>query len=277
MAEQAVMTAMRSAFDRRTAPGRALAGDADVLARACRAMAERFRAGGKLIVFGNGAACADADHVAVEFVHPVIVGKRALPAISLAGDAASLTAVAGAQGLTEVFAARIRLLAAPADIALGISPDGRCPNVLRGLRAAREAGLLTVALVGGGEAGAGEAGAVADHVLAARCDDPLLVREIHVTAYHMLWELVHVFLDRMPAPPVNAETASPSCAGDDTCLTCSDAAVPVRVRKLLGGGRALAETGTGTEEISVALVDAGPGDTVLVHAGEAIAVVGRSA
>jgi hydrogenase maturation factor len=60
-----------------------------------------------------------------------------------------------------------------------------------------------------------------------------------------------------------------------SCVTCGDVAVPAQVRVLLPGGLALADAGAGPEEISVALVDARPGDTVLVHAGEAIAVIGR--
>nr|WP_055501035.1 HypC/HybG/HupF family hydrogenase formation chaperone [Nonomuraea pusilla] len=62
---------------------------------------------------------------------------------------------------------------------------------------------------------------------------------------------------------------------DEVCVTCSDAAVPVTVLRLLDGGMALVDTGSGREEVSVALVEARPGDTVLVHAGEAIAVTGR--
>lgn len=180
--------AVHAAFERRVAPGLGLAGESDALARACHAMAVRFRAGGKLIVFGNGPAAADAEHVAVEFVHPVLAGKRALPAISLAGDPARLTALTR----PEAYAAQVRLHAAPTDIALGFAQDDSCANVLRGLRAARELGLLTVALVAEGQS------PPADHVLAVRSSDPRIVREVQVTAYHMLWELVHVFLDRLP-------------------------------------------------------------------------------
>src|SRR5262245_40247880 len=98
-------------FRRRDAPVRDLAGQADAVARTCRAMAERFHRGGKLVVFGNGGPSTDAQHVAVEFVHPVIVGKRALPALSLTADIATLTGVAAQVGLAEVFAHQIRILA----------------------------------------------------------------------------------------------------------------------------------------------------------------------
>ncbi|MEV3986784.1 SIS domain-containing protein [Nonomuraea sp. NPDC049758] len=192
------MTPVSPPFERRVAPGRALAGEAASIALACRAMARRFARGGRLLVFGDGGASADAQHVAVEFVHPVIVGKRALPALSLSHDAARLTAVAATSGFEEVYAEQVRLLAAEHDMALGFSWDGGCADVLRGLEAAHGLGLLTVALVGGegGDGGAVGRSPAVDHVLAARSGDPCVVREIHMTVYHLLWELVHVFLDQ---------------------------------------------------------------------------------
>jgi D-sedoheptulose 7-phosphate isomerase len=194
-----VHPAVHRAFARRVAPAEALAGDATHVAQACYEMSVRFHRGGKLIVFGNGAGATDAQHVAVEFVHPVIVGKQALPAFSLTNDAAALTGIARAEGFDEVFAAQLRLLASPEDIALGLSADGRCPNVRRGLRAARDLGLLTVALVGG-DGGDIVRDAEADHVLVARSDDPCVVKEVHMTIYHVLWELVHVFFEQRGLP-----------------------------------------------------------------------------
>ncbi|MFD0743690.1 SIS domain-containing protein [Phytohabitans flavus] len=176
----------------------ALARDAERVATTCRAMAGRFERGGKLVVFGNGGPATDAQHIAVEFVHPVLVGKRALPAISLANDAATVTGIARADGFDEVFAAQLRLLGSSRDIALGLSADGWCANVRRGLAVARERDMLTVALVGS-DGGAIAAGDEAEHVLVARSTDPVVVKEVHVTAYHVLWELVHVFLKRPPA------------------------------------------------------------------------------
>jgi D-sedoheptulose 7-phosphate isomerase len=182
------------AFARREAPVRRLAEDATLLALACRDMAARFSRGGRLLVFGNGAGATDAQHVAVEFVHPVIVGKRALPALSLVSDAATLMGVAARRGLDGVYAHQVEVLGRPDDIALGISADGRCTNVRAGLRAARDAGMLTMALVGG-DGGDVLAGRETEHVLVVPSDDPLVVKEGHVTAYHLLWELVHVFFD----------------------------------------------------------------------------------
>jgi D-sedoheptulose 7-phosphate isomerase len=172
-----------AAFARRTDPVAALGADADALAAACRAMAHRFHRGGRLLAMGTGVAAADAAHVVVEFVHPVIVGKRALPALALS-DGGS--------------AAGVELFGGPDDIALVFSPDGESPELAQALATASRLGLLTVALLGAGSDGAGgPIGAVPglDHVIVVPSADPRVVREAHVTAYHVLWELVHVFLD----------------------------------------------------------------------------------
>lgn len=197
----AAADAVDEVFDRRVEPVERLLDCSDDVARACHAMARRFHRGGKLIVFGNGGPSTDAQHVAVEFVHPVIVGKRALPALSLTADVATVTGVANGEGWDEIFAHQVRHLADPVDIALGISTDGHCLNVRRGLQAGRERGMLTIGLLGG------DGGTIAvselDHMLIAKSDDPRVVKEVHVTMYHILWELVHVFFEQPGAlrPP----------------------------------------------------------------------------
>lgn len=183
----------RRLFGLRDGPTDDLAGQADAVAAACHAMAVRFHRGGRLVVFGTGGPSADAQHVAVEFVHPVIVGKRALPAISLTADVATVTGIAERDGIAAIFSHQLRYLAGPADIALGISADDHNSSVLAGLETARELGLLTVALVGGDGSQASKA---ADHVLVAGSGDPRVVKEMHVTLYHVLWELVHVFFEQ---------------------------------------------------------------------------------
>lgn len=175
-----------AAFDQRVGPLQALAEQAPALALAAHDMAERFRRGGRLLVFGSGTSAADAQHVSVEFVHPVVVGRKALPAVALVG-------------LGRRVAHQVAVHGRPDDIAVGLSVDGRCGDVLAGLRAARDRGLLTIALLGG-DGGGVLAGGEADHAVVVRADDALVVREGHVTAYHLLWELTHGFLDAAPAP-----------------------------------------------------------------------------
>jgi len=187
------VTAVRE-FDRRVEPGLALVESAEGIARACHAMAARFHRGGKLLVFGNGGGATDAEHIAVEFVHPVIVGKRALPALSLAADPTVVTGIAARDGFAEVYAHQLGQLADPDDIALGVSADGNCANVVRGLEEAHRRGLLTVALAGG-DGGALTGHPAVDHLVTVPSDDPEIVKEVHVTTYHVLWELVHVFFE----------------------------------------------------------------------------------
>lgn len=182
-------------FELRSDPARDLARKAGAVAAACHAMAIRFHQGGKLVVFGAGGPSTDAQHVAVEFVHPVIVGKRALPAISLTADVATVTGIAEREGVDAIFAHQIRFLASPGDIAIGISADGDSTSVLAGIEAARELGLLTIALTGG-DGGRIAASPAVDHLLAVASDDPRVVKELHVTTYHVLWELVHVFFEQ---------------------------------------------------------------------------------
>ncbi len=168
-----------------------LSSDSTRVAEASRDMAERFARGGRLLVFGAGPAAIDAQHVAVEFVHPVIVGKRALPALAVTGDA-------GSAGL----AARVGLLGAPGDLALGLTRDGGRPaaadqEVYDALQAAGRVGLLTVLLACGPTVAPHVR---ANHTLVAATTDPLVAKELQVTTYHLLWELVHVFVDRMGTP-----------------------------------------------------------------------------
>jgi D-sedoheptulose 7-phosphate isomerase len=148
---------------------------AEALARACHRMAERFARGGRLIAVGlSPAARSDVRHVTVEFVHPVIVGKRALPAIGLTRDGGPLRG-------------QLELIGEPADvvIAFGAKEEGG-EEVRAALAAAREGGCLTIAF---------EAGAGAEWELAPGGEDPCVRQELVETAYHVLWESVHVFFE----------------------------------------------------------------------------------
>jgi D-sedoheptulose 7-phosphate isomerase len=146
--------------------------EADRLASVCHLMAERFARGGRLVAFGRSpAARSDARHVAVEFVHPVIVGKRALPALGLAAEGGDL-------------ADQVALLARADDIAIGF--EAADPAVARALQVARQRGCLTLGFVAGSEA---------EHEFVPPSEDPAVRQELVETLYHVLWELVHVFFE----------------------------------------------------------------------------------
>jgi len=161
-------------LDRRTkANARFFERESERLARLCHRMAERFARGGRLIALGRSpAARSDARHVAVEFVHPVIVGKRALPAIGLAGEGGDL-------------AAQMRLLAAPDDIAIAFGADEDDGDAARALAVARARGCVTIAFAGVG----------AEWEFDPPSSDPSVRQELVETLYHVLWELVHVFFE----------------------------------------------------------------------------------
>jgi D-sedoheptulose 7-phosphate isomerase len=159
---------------RRTEANRAFFEDvSERLARLCHLMAERFARGGRLVAFGRSpAARSDVRHVAVEFVHPVIVGKRALPAIGLAGEGGDL-------------AQQVGLLARPDDIAIAFGADEDDGEAARAVAVARERGCLTIAFAPAG----------AEWELEPIDADPDVRQELVETLYHVLWELVHVFFD----------------------------------------------------------------------------------
>ena len=167
--------------------------EAGCIAEACWAMARRFHQGGRLLAFGNGSWATDAQHVAVEFVHPVIVGKRALPALALTNDSATLSGLMSRADTARAFAHQLHILARPQDIALGFSAAGDEENIALALSVARQMGLLTLGLVGGD--GGLVRQAQTDYCFIVPSDDPLVIQETHETLYHILWELVHVYFE----------------------------------------------------------------------------------
>jgi len=144
--------------------------EAQRLALACREMSERFLEGGRLLAFGRGPYSTDAQHVSVEFVHPVIVGKRALPALDL----------------SILFGPWLEALVHPEDIVMGFGPPEGDPEVQESLKAAHERGAMTFALPG-------EKGSYA---FTAVTLDPFIHQEMIEILYHTLWETVHVFFER---------------------------------------------------------------------------------
>lgn len=163
------------------------------ISEASWAMARRFHQGGRLLSFGNGASASDAMHVAVEFVHPVIVGKRALPGLALNTAGEALSGSQDSESSGGVFAYQLKVLARSQDIAIGFSSDGQDQNVLEALVQARRMGLLTLALVGGKNSLFSQA--ELDYCFIIPSEDAMTVQETHKTLYHILWELVHVFFE----------------------------------------------------------------------------------
>jgi D-sedoheptulose 7-phosphate isomerase len=143
------------------------------IARLCHRMAERFARSGRLLAVGvSPAARSDVRHVAVEFVHPVIVGKRALPALGLVGASAPVDV-------------ELALAAEPDDIVIAFGEPGDGPALTDAVAAARRRGCLTLAFASLG----------AEWELPPPSADPFIRQELAETTYHVLWELVHVFFE----------------------------------------------------------------------------------
>lgn len=143
--------------------------EAPRLAAVSQEMAERFLRGGRLLAFGRGPCSTDAQHVSVEFVHPVIVGKRALPALDLSAE----------------FALWLDALVRPEDIVMGFAPPGGDIEVQATLDAARARQAMTLAL----------SGSSGSYWFPSVTDDAFLNQELIEVLYHTLWETVHVFLE----------------------------------------------------------------------------------
>jgi D-sedoheptulose 7-phosphate isomerase len=162
------------------------------IAACAAAMAERFFAGGTLLVFGSGPHATDAQHNSVEFVHPVLPGCRALPALSLTNDMATVTGILQGDAAMDVYAHQLRVLGRSGDIALAFAHAPVHPSITRGLDVAAAEGMLTVALTSGDDGAGREQVDFGFHVHGA---DRSGAHELHLATYHMLWELVHIVLN----------------------------------------------------------------------------------
>lgn len=151
---------------------------------------ETFRAGGKVLIFGNGGSAADAQHVAAEFVNRFKIDRQPLPAIALTTDSSVLTSIGNDFSFDMIFVKQIQALGKPGDLAIGISTSGNSANVLKAMIMAKEMNLRTAALTGGSSTPGGEIGAVADLVLNVPTDSTPHIQETHLWVEHILCELV---------------------------------------------------------------------------------------
>ncbi len=170
----------------------------DAILAASFAIAKAFHRGGKMLVCGNGGSATDAQHIAVEFMHPVTVGRKALPAICLANDMAMVTAVANDVGFEDVFTRQIIALGGEGDCLLGLSTSGNSENLLHAFATARRMKLVTIGLAGGdgGKMAAMCADGLLDFCLTVPTSSIHRIQETHVTLYHIMWDIVHTLLQR---------------------------------------------------------------------------------
>jgi D-sedoheptulose 7-phosphate isomerase len=157
----------------------------DIFDRAVEGLVKALRSGHKILLFGNGGSAAEAQHFAAEMGGRFLADRRALPAIALAADAPSLTAVANDMGFETVFARQIEALGRPGDAAVALTTSGSSANIIAGLKEAKGRGLLTVALTG--EGGGRIATEVAvDILLDVPSKSVPRIQEVHLLILHLL-------------------------------------------------------------------------------------------
>ena len=181
------------ARDSRETNERFFGGQASVLVAASRAVADVYRGGGRLFSMGNGGSSCDASHVAVEFVHPITAGRPALAAINLVADLAMISAVGNDIGFDHVFVRQVIAQGRAGDGLIGISTSGNSKNIIAAFVKAKEMGIATIGLAGG-DGGQMKTAGVVDHCLVVPTTSIHRIQECHVTAYHILWDLVHTLL-----------------------------------------------------------------------------------
>jgi D-sedoheptulose 7-phosphate isomerase len=153
------------------------------LAAVSEAIVNCFKAGGKVMLAGNGGSAGDAQHIAGEFLSRLNFDRHPLAAIALTVDTSVLTAIGNDYGYEQVFERQVHGLGKPGDVFIGISTSGRSPNILRALRKARELGLVTVGFCGARKGGMLE---LCDIALCAPSESTPLIQQIHITSAHII-------------------------------------------------------------------------------------------
>ena len=154
----------------------------EVTAAAANALVNSLRNGGKLLTFGNGGSSAEAGHFAEELVGRYKKDRRSFPAMSLSADSGTLTCISNDFGYETIFERQLEAFVKPGDVAVALTTSGKSENVIRGLKAARSKGAITIALTGA----SGLHGASADHVIAVPSNDSAIIQEIHLILIHLL-------------------------------------------------------------------------------------------
>ena len=169
--------------------------NSEAVARAAEMIIASVRAGGKVLVFGNGGSAADAQHIAAELVNRLNYDHPPIPAIALTTDTSILTSIGNDSSFDNVFERQVRALGRKSDVALAISTSGNSPNVLRAVEAAREIGVTTIALAG---RDGGRLATLAELTLVVNADSTQRIQETHITIAHILCELVEDALFGVP-------------------------------------------------------------------------------
>ena len=150
-------------------------------------VADTFKAGNKLLICGNGGSAADAQHLAAEFVNRFVIERPPLPAVALSTDTSIITSIGNDYTFDQIFSKQIKAIGKEGDILLAISTSGDSKNVILAVKVARDMGIKTIGLTG---KGGGKMAKMVDILLNVDSDVTARIQEVHITAGHIICELV---------------------------------------------------------------------------------------
>jgi len=167
--------------------------NSEALLEMAKALAHVYQHNGRMLAMGNGGSSCDAAHFCVEFQHPVTAGRPALPATNLLSDMAVTSAVANDIGFKHIYVRQLCAHGQQGDGLIGFSTSGNSDNLMAGYTKAKELGIVTFGLTGG-DGGRMKSSGLVDHCLVVDSDSIHRVQEVHVSCYHILWDLTHTLL-----------------------------------------------------------------------------------
>ena len=150
-------------------------------------VSDTFKAGNKLLICGNGGSAADAQHLAAEFVNRFMIERPPLPAVALSTDTSIITSIGNDYTFDQVFSKQVKAIGKEGDVLLAISTSGDSKNVILAVKVARDMGIKTIGLTG---KGGGKMAKMVDILLNVDSDVTARIQEVHITAGHIICELV---------------------------------------------------------------------------------------
>jgi D-sedoheptulose 7-phosphate isomerase len=160
---------------------------ADKIVEVVQLIAQAFRDGKKVLLFGNGGSATDASHIAAEFVNRFLMERPPLPAIALNTDPAVITSISNDYSYEQVFSKQLAALGHEGDVVIGISTSGNSPNVIKALETAKKNGMKTVVLTGGT---GGKMKTLADYTFIVPSKHTPHIQETHITLGHIICQMV---------------------------------------------------------------------------------------
>jgi D-sedoheptulose 7-phosphate isomerase len=157
------------------------------IAEVAELVVRAFKAGNKVLLFGNGGSAADCQHIAAEFVNRFKIDRPPLPAIALTTDTSIITSIGNDFDFSDIFVKQIKALGVKGDVAVAVSTSGRSPNITKGMEAASKLGIDTVLFTGGD---GGVALGLADYAFVVPSKNTPRIQEVHIALGHVLCEMV---------------------------------------------------------------------------------------